>query len=104
MEKFWSQFELLVENVWYGIFQTWTIYQALIIAAAFVLSWVIAKRVEPSLEAWIRGLKLNAGFLRLLAALLRRAIRGENRAALGLAPDDSTPGSTTQNETHHHAD
>jgi len=36
--------------------------------------------------------------------LLRRAIRGENRAALGLAPDDSTPGSTTQNETHHHAD
>ena len=72
MEKFWSQFELLVENVWYGIFQTWTIYQALIIAAAFVLSWVIAKRVEPSLKAWIRGLKLNAGFLRLLAALLRR--------------------------------
>ena len=72
MEKFWSQFELLVEKVWYGIFQTWTIYQALIIAAAFVLSWVIAKRVEPSLEAWIRGLKLNAGFLRLLAALLRR--------------------------------
>lgn len=72
MEKLWLQLQDLLTNVWQNVFQTWTIYQALIIAAAFVLSWLIAKRVEPPLEVWVRGLKLNAGFLRLLAALLRR--------------------------------
>jgi len=54
------------------VFQTWTIYQGLILVAAVALSWFVAKRVEPPLENWVRGLKLNAGFLRLLAALLRR--------------------------------
>lgn len=62
----------LANDAWRVVFQTWTIYQALIISGAFLLSWFIAKRVEPPLETWVRGLKLNAGFLRLLAALLRR--------------------------------
>ncbi|MEP1208736.1 MAG: mechanosensitive ion channel domain-containing protein [Rhizobiaceae bacterium] len=62
----------LAGDAWRVVFQTWTIYQALIIAAAFGLSRYIAKHVEPPLETWVRGLKLNAGFLRLLAALLRR--------------------------------
>ena len=62
----------LAADAWRVVFQTWTVYQALIIAAAFALAWLISKRTEPPLENWIRGLKLNAGFLRLLAALLRR--------------------------------
>lgn len=62
----------LAEEGWRAVFQTWTIYQGLIIILAFVLSLFIAKRLEPPLEQWVRGLKLNAGFLRLLAALLRR--------------------------------
>ena len=62
----------LAQDAWRVVFQTWTIYQALIIVAAFALSRFVASKVEPPLETWVRGLKLNAGFLRLLAALLRR--------------------------------
>ncbi len=62
----------LASDAWRVVFQTWTIYQVLIIAIAFGIAWYTAKRVEPPLESWVRSLKLNAGFLRLLAALLRR--------------------------------
>ncbi|MEP0942578.1 MAG: mechanosensitive ion channel domain-containing protein [Rhizobiaceae bacterium] len=62
----------LASDAWRVVFQAWTIYQILIIAAAFALAWFISKRTEPPLEAWIRQQSLNAGFLRLLAALLRR--------------------------------
>lgn len=62
----------LAADVWRVIFQTWTIYQALILLAAFLIARFVAARAEPPLETWIRGLTLNAGFLRLLAALLRR--------------------------------
>jgi small-conductance mechanosensitive channel len=62
----------LATDAWRVVFQAWTIYQFLIIAVAFALAWWISKRTEPPLEAWIRRQTLNAGFLRLLAALLRR--------------------------------
>ena len=62
----------LAGDAWRVIFQTWTIYQALIIAFAYILARLFAKAAEPPLETWVRSLKLNAGFLRLLAALLRR--------------------------------
>ncbi len=62
----------LAHDAWRVVFQTWTIYQALIIVIAFGVAWYTAKHVEPPLENWVRSLKLNAGFLRLLAALLRR--------------------------------
>ena len=59
-------------EVWRVVFNPWTIYQVLIIVGSYLVSKFIAKRVEPPLEAWVRSIKLNAGFLRLLAALLRR--------------------------------
>ncbi|MEL7229261.1 MAG: mechanosensitive ion channel domain-containing protein [Pseudomonadota bacterium] len=54
------------------VLQPWTLYQLGIIAGLFVVSWLISKRLEPPLENWVRGLKLNKGFLRVFAALLRR--------------------------------
>ncbi len=62
----------LLTGLWESIFNPWTIYQLVIIAFVYLVSWLISIRIEPKFEAWIRSLKLNAGFLRLLAALLRR--------------------------------
>lgn len=72
LEQLQTEIVDLAGDAWRVVFQAWTIYQFLIIAAAFVLAWFISKRTEPPLEAWIRKQTLNAGFLRLLAALLRR--------------------------------
>ncbi len=54
------------------LWDEWTLYQLGIIAVLFLISWLISRQVEPPLERWVRGIKLNAGFLRVLAALLRR--------------------------------
>lgn len=59
-------------RAWDVFFQPWTLYQAFILVASFLIAHLIAKRIEPPLEAWVRGLSINPGFLRLLAALLRR--------------------------------
>ena len=53
-------------------YQPWTLYQLATIAVLFAVSWAVSRRVEPALESWVRTLRLNAGFLRVLAALLRR--------------------------------
>ncbi|MEO0547352.1 MAG: mechanosensitive ion channel domain-containing protein [Pseudomonadota bacterium] len=60
------------ERAWQVFFQPWTLYQAFILIASYLVAHLIAKRIEPPLEAWVRSLQMNAGFLRLLAALLRR--------------------------------
>jgi len=62
----------LASEAWRVVFQPWTIYQILIIGVAFGFSWLLSKRLEPPLESWVRGLKINVGFLRLFAVLLRR--------------------------------
>jgi small-conductance mechanosensitive channel len=67
-----SGIQKIAQDVWALIYQPWTLYQLGIIVALFAFSWLVAKRLEPPLEAWVRSLKLNAGFLRVLAALLRR--------------------------------
>ena len=72
LEQLQAEVIELASDAWRVVFQAWTIYQFLIIAAAFLLAWFISKRTEPPLEAWLRRQTLNAGFLRLLAALLRR--------------------------------
>lgn len=72
LEQLQTEIVDLAGDAWRVVFQAWTIYQFLIIAAAFILAWFISKRTEPPLEAWLRRQTLNAGFLRLLAALLRR--------------------------------
>ena len=72
LEEFQAEIIELANDSWRVVFQAWTIYQFLIIAAAFFLAWMISKRAEPPLEAWLRRQTLNTGFLRPLAALLRR--------------------------------
>lgn len=59
-------------RLWQLIYQPWTIYQFAIIGVLFAFSLTVSRYVEPPLEKWVRGVKLNAGFLRVLAALLRR--------------------------------
>ena len=57
---------------WDYVYQPWTLYQLGIILALYLLSQLVAGRVEPRLEEWVRSLQINAGLLRILAALLRR--------------------------------
>ena len=54
------------------LFEPWTLYQIGIIVGLYVACKLIARRVEPRLERWVRSLKVNSGLLRVLAALLRR--------------------------------
>ena len=50
----------------------WTYYQLAVVGLLFFVSKLLSTRVEPRLEAWVRGIKGNPGLLRVLAALLRR--------------------------------
>ncbi|MEM8751238.1 MAG: mechanosensitive ion channel domain-containing protein [Pseudomonadota bacterium] len=61
-----------IERMWSMVYQPWTIYQLLIIVVLFGISVAVSRLVEPALEKWVRSVKLNPGFLRVLAALLRR--------------------------------
>lgn len=72
LQDFQSGLFSLIERAGQLFFQSWTLYQVAIIIAAFLVALVISHRVEPPLEAWVRSIKINPGFLRLLAALLRR--------------------------------
>ncbi|EFL90743.1 mechanosensitive ion channel family protein [Ahrensia sp. R2A130] len=64
--------EKLALSLWQTIYQPWTLYQLGIVIALYLVCLAISKQLEPPLENWVRGLKLNSGFLRVLAALLRR--------------------------------
>lgn len=59
-------------GVFDAVYRPWTLYQLAIIGVLFAIALYISRRVEPQLESWVRGLKINPGFLRVLAALLRR--------------------------------
>ncbi|MFD0917664.1 mechanosensitive ion channel family protein [Pseudahrensia aquimaris] len=61
-----------IERAWISIYQPWTLYQIGIILGILLVSVVLSRFVEPKLESWVRSIKLNPGFLRVLAALLRR--------------------------------
>ena len=67
-----SGIQKVAQDIWALIYQPWTLYQLAFIVGLFGFSWLVAKRLEPPLEQWVRNQKLNAGFLRVLAALLRR--------------------------------
>ena len=62
----------LAERAWAYIYQPWTLYQLAIIIGLYLACQLVARQVEPRLEAWVRSLKVNTGLLRVLAALLRR--------------------------------
>ncbi|MGE0766786.1 MAG: mechanosensitive ion channel family protein [Hyphomicrobiaceae bacterium] len=50
----------------------WTLYQAIIIVAAFFIAKSAAKYLEPQLESRLRQIKGQPGLLRILVILLRR--------------------------------
>lgn len=62
----------LAQGAWDYVYQPWTLYQLAIIVGLYLFCQLIAWRVEPRLERWVRSLKVNTGLLRVLAALLRR--------------------------------
>ena len=62
----------LAARGWAALLEPWTLYQIAIIVVLYVLCQLIAQRVEPRFETWVRSLKVNPGLLRILAALLRR--------------------------------
>ncbi|MCJ8521222.1 small-conductance mechanosensitive channel [Pseudorhizobium tarimense] len=61
-------------EVWIGTFvlNEWTLYQALIILAGYILSWLLASRTEPLVEARARHIKGNPDLLRVIIAFMRR--------------------------------
>ncbi|MDD9909276.1 MAG: mechanosensitive ion channel [Ahrensia sp.] len=72
MEALIERWMPLIEQVWDRVYQPWTLYQIGIVLLLFGFSYMVSHYVEPPLERWVRGIKINPGFLRVLAALLRR--------------------------------
>jgi small-conductance mechanosensitive channel len=66
------RFQAFAADVLNTFYHPWTLYQIAIIVVLYLVALAVSRRVEPSLESWVRGLKINPGFLRVLAALLRR--------------------------------
>lgn len=72
MQAFIDGIEKIGFQIWNSLIQPWTLYQAIILVVAYCVALIVSRKFEPPLETWIRSLHLNAGFLRVLAALLRR--------------------------------
>ena len=67
-----AELQAMADRAWFVLFQPWTLYQLIILLTSFLIALMVAKKVEPRLESWVRSIQINPGFLRLLAALLRR--------------------------------
>ncbi|MEX2691601.1 mechanosensitive ion channel family protein [Rhizobium mongolense] len=50
----------------------WTLYQSALIVAGYLLSGLLAKRIEPALESRARTIKGNPDLLRVIIAFMRR--------------------------------
>jgi small-conductance mechanosensitive channel len=50
----------------------WTLFQAIVILGGYILAGLIARRVEPPLEARARRIKGNPDLLRVVIAVMRR--------------------------------
>jgi len=59
---------------WLQIFllNEWTLYECALIVAAYLLSGLLAKRIEPALESRARTIKGNPDLLRVIIAFMRR--------------------------------
>lgn len=64
--------EQTLTSLWFYLYNPWTVYQALLIVAAYLVARKTAMVVEPHMEAWVRSIKGNPGLLRMLAAFMRR--------------------------------
>ncbi|HEX2147888.1 MAG TPA: mechanosensitive ion channel domain-containing protein [Pseudorhizobium sp.] len=52
--------------------EEWGLYQIGLVAAGFILSTLLARRLEPTIEARARAIRGNPDLLRLVIALMRR--------------------------------
>ncbi|MEO0636687.1 MAG: mechanosensitive ion channel domain-containing protein [Pseudomonadota bacterium] len=66
-----SVFQWLAETSEF-LLRPWSLYQLLIVLAAFGLAHVLGKPLETRLEGWARGLKTSPHILRLIVAVMRR--------------------------------
>ena len=68
LERFWSP----IENSLIGLAQPWRLYQLTILVIGFLIAHVADKRIEPRMDAWMRGLaNVNKSRLRLLVLIAR---------------------------------
>ncbi len=72
LENFGDGVRALGGKLWEMVYQPWTLYQLVIIIGVFFVSWFLSRKIEPPLEKWVRGIKINAGTMRIFVALLRR--------------------------------
>ncbi len=68
LEQFWSP----IENSLVGLVQPWRLYQLAILVSGVLIAHVADKRIEPRMDAWMRGLaNVNKSRLRLLVLIAR---------------------------------
>ncbi|MHA1528377.1 MAG: mechanosensitive ion channel family protein, partial [Alphaproteobacteria bacterium] len=68
LEQFWAP----IENSLIALLQPWRLYQLAILVIGFLIAHVADKRLEPSMDAWMRGLaNVNKSRLRLLVLIAR---------------------------------
>ncbi|MFQ5565855.1 MAG: mechanosensitive ion channel family protein, partial [Paracoccaceae bacterium] len=68
LERFWSP----IENSLVALVQPWRLYQLAILVTGFLVAHVADKRIEPRMDAWMRGLEnVNKSRLRFLVLIAR---------------------------------
>ena len=68
LEQFWSP----IENSLIGLAQPWRLYQLALLVVGFLIAHLADRRIEPGMDAWMRGLEnVNKSRLRLLVLIAR---------------------------------
>jgi len=68
LEQFWGP----IENSLIALAQPWRLYQLAILVIGFLIAHVANRRLEPRMDAWMRGLaNVNKSRLRLLVLIAR---------------------------------
>ncbi len=60
-----------LQNLWFDLFQPWSLYQFGIVVGCYIISRLAVKMVEPWFEQKVRGIKGKPGLLRVMVAFLR---------------------------------
>jgi small-conductance mechanosensitive channel len=68
LEQFWSP----IENSLIGLAQPWRLYQLALLVVGLLIAHLADRRIEPGMDAWMRGLEnVNKSRLRLLVLIAR---------------------------------
>ncbi|AKH99486.1 Mechanosensitive ion channel [Hoeflea sp. IMCC20628] len=73
LPRFAQDFLTLLDTAKAYFAQPWTFYQIGIIAACYLIGWLISRKVEPWLESRARTIKGKPGLLRVIIAVMRRS-------------------------------